>query len=755
MCSGLLKLHHAVQRPDCTYHYYSYTTSAMMLSKLWRKIPLFMLLLQAVLLVCYAQEPISEHDVANQDVLQDESTQYEVGYTQQQEQDNTPEEPWEGATLVDEAMSILRRKKPTTGRLARFHKPSGVLGTTVYYAKSLLVLLFMNAPTHPDLLTTESQPKKLSAPLSKAVALLDEAVQEHGNPDALWLLAEMNFYGNFTHPRNYTRAFEYYHQLSRTYGNSSAQHMVGFMYATGVGGAVEQDQAKALLYHTFAAEDGNIRSQMTLAYRHHTGIGTPRDCEKAVYWYSQVAEAAVRYYQSGPPGGHSLVKNAYRLADETGGVYGEGASVSSAGINAKQGGPTSDAYADLDDVLEFLDFQSRKGDIRATFNLGRLYYDGNRGLERDFRQAKDHFMQVARLYWTPKGAVKQDVAHGVERLASKAAGYLGRMFLRGEGTEVSYAKAKIWFERGLKNGDALCQYGLGLMYIEGMGVPKNPLRAADYFAAAADQDLAVAQTAMGELFLDQNDVQAAWQYFDHAIRSGHITAFYYLAEMAEQGIGRDRHCGMAAAYYKMAAEKAEVILSSFVEANEAYDSGDLETALIEYMMAAEQGFENAQANVAYILDSTRPRFDIVSKLIPQLRRSAAKATDAALALIYWTRSARQSNIDSLVKMGDYYLAGIGTPQSVPSAENAAACYQAAAETMHSAQAMWNLGWMHENGVGIEQDFHLAKRFYDQALEANAEAYLPVKLSLIKLRLRSWWNDVRGGDVRGIKDEEGE
>lgn len=100
-------------------------------------------------------------------------------------------------------------------------------------------------------------------------------------------------------------------------------------------------------------------------------------------------------------------------------------------------------------------------------------------------------------------------------------------------------------------------------------------------------------------------------------------------------------------------------------------------------------------------------------------------------------------------MGDYYLSGIGTAQD---SEKAASCYQAAAETLQSAQAYWNLGWMHENGVGIDQDFHLAKRFYDQALETNKEAYLPVTMALVKLRARSTWNRWTGGDIKSIEDE---
>ena len=62
--------------------------------------------------------------------------------------------------------------------------------------------------------------------------------------------------------------------------------------------------------------------------------------------------------------------------------------------------------------------------------------------------------------------------------------------------------------------------------------------------------------------------------------------------------------------------------------------------------------------------------------------------------------------------------------------------------------------MHENGVGpVAQDFHMAKRYYDLALDMNSEAYLPVKLALVKLRIRSWWNGITGGTINGIQPED--
>jgi len=661
-----------------------------------------------------------------------------------------------GRTGTQEAYAILRKLKPYPRRSTRFSKPSGVLSSSVYYANKLFTLLFMNGPSSTESHNSDPNGRQLEEPLATAKEILQTAAID-GDSDALLTLAEMNFYGKYSHPRNYADATKWYRWLAAS-GNSTGQRMMGFIYATGLGDVVDKDQAQALLYHTFAAEGGDTQSQMTVAFRHHSGIGTPRNCEGAVKYYKMVADKAIEFVRSGPPGGRHLPKDAFRLADEVGGVYGEGASVSSSGHNAKHGGPTTDTHAALEDVLEYLDLMSRKGELKATFGLGRLHYEGSRELRQDFHSAKDYFLDVARKYWAKDGSVKADVEPGVDRLASKAAGYLGQMFLRGEGMEQNFAKARVWFKRGIKNGDVMCQYSMGLMNLHGLDMPQHAVKAAEFFGAAADQDYAPAQVQLGALLMDQGDLGSAIRYFEFAARSNNIEALYYMGEVSNLGVERERSCNTAALYYKMVAEKAEPIHSSFREANEAYEDGDIETALVAYMMAAEQGYEAGQANVAYILDAPHSH-SALSTFIPFLRRTSTSLVASAshtldLALIYWTRSARQSNIDSMVKMGDYYLLGAGTPSGHADAERAETCYTAAAETQQSAQALWNLGWMHENGVGgVSQDFHLAKRFYDQALEINFEAYLPVTLALAKLRLRSWWNTLTHGSATSIHADE--
>jgi SEL1 protein len=188
------------------------------------------------------------------------------------------------------------------------------------------------------------------------------------------------------------------------------------------------------------------------------------------------------------------------------------------------------------------------------------------------------------------------------------------------------------------------------------------------------------------------------------------------------------------------AERGDWFQEVFWKAEKAWSDGDEYTALLGFLMMAERGYEVAQNNVAYILDRHKKRLRL-----PKERDSGGAAD--RLALTYWTRSAAQDNIDALVKMGDYYLDGFGTSSGQPQPDKAAACYQTATNTHLSAMAMWNLGWMHENGIGVSQDYHLAKRFYDLALETNSEASLPVTLALVRLYIRSVWDYVVHGDSK--------
>lgn len=186
----------------------------------------------------------------------------------------------------------------------------------------------------------------------------------------------------------------------------------------------------------------------------------------------------------------------------------------------------------------------------------------------------------------------------------------------------------------------------------------------------------------------------------------------------------------------------------------AFKNNDRENAILYYMLAAERGYEVAQSNVGYMLDKDKRMLQTIPLIGTLLNHNDEKAETQPIegldeneaALIYWTRSANQNNIDSRVKMGDYYYKGIGTKVDY---ERAVSCYRHAAEMQASPLAFWSLGWMYENGIGVAKDFHLAKRSYDQALNLNQDAYLPVKLSLINMYVKYYWRWVTGREVGSV------
>lgn len=108
--------------------------------------------------------------------------------------------------------------------------------------------------------------------------------------------------------------------------------------------------------------------------------------------------------------------------------------------------------------------------------LGQIYYQGTRSIPQDFSEALYFFRQV--IEKLPDGKVteailskaKRDNRHG--QAIGQAAGYLGKMYWRGEGVEQDEEMAYKWFELGSKLNDPIALNGLGMMYLNGIVVPK-------------------------------------------------------------------------------------------------------------------------------------------------------------------------------------------------------------------------------------------------------------------------------------------
>ncbi|KAF8308200.1 HCP-like protein [Clavulina sp. PMI_390] len=659
-----------------------------------------------------------------------------------------------------------------------------------------------------------SPPDPGSSKALKVIDLLTHAA-DLGHLDAMYSLADLSLFPPtwFSLPINATRAFKYYSTHADITGNATSQSHVAFFYATGYApegqtAPVQVDQARALLYYTFAAHGGDTGSSMVLGYRNWAGIGTNENCMAALDWYESAAEAAMAHFITGPPGGHTLPKSATKISDLDGGVFGPGASVASTGgnvnrpvIKAAKSRGTGETW---DDLIGFYKFHADRDELDYAYRLGKIYYQGSiynapggiasgaesfGAIPQDFLRAKAYFLKVARQVWPAQPingmsrkahlTKKEGVDEHTIVTGSWAAGYLGRMYLRGEGVKQDFKVARIWFERGAEYNEKESLNGLGIIWRDGLLNKEVDVKLAnEYFLAAASQDFAEAQVNLGKFHYHRAEFAVAIKYFEAAIRNGsRFEAFYYIASIhAARALDPSSSssvsagsCGVAVSFFKLVAERGSWKSDLIGEAERLWLGGDngfaLTSALIapssstgmgdersrerdaaklRWWIAAEQGHEIAQNNLAYTLDPHKSLLDHYSSTV-------ANNETARSALIQWTRSAAQHDVDALVKVGDYYYWGVGIENESQDMlwEKAAGYYLSAVETQRSALAMWNLGWMYESGRGVSMDYHLAKRYYDMALETNTEAYLPVMLSLSKLYLKSLWYTITNGQDKSL------
>ncbi|KAL2730074.1 protein sel-1 1 [Vespula maculifrons] len=461
-------------------------------------------------------------------------------------------------------------------------------------------------------------------------------------------------------------------------GLPSAHMGIGFLYATGLGG-VNASQAKALLHYTMAALGDDTRAQMALGYRHWVGVTTPVSCERALDYYRKVAnKVAEEVSLSGGP-----VVQRVRLLDEY-----------------DNPGYSSGIFDR--DLIEYYQLLAEQGDVQAQVGLGQLHYQGGRGVPLDHQRALQYFQYAA------------DAGNPI------AMAFLGKIYLEGSDfVKQDNETAYMYFKKAADLGNPVGQSGLGMMYLYGKGVERDTAKALQYFSQAAEQGWVDGQLQLGNMYFSgtgvRKDYKLANKYFNLASQSGHVLAYYNLAQMHATGTGMMRSCPTAVELFKNVAERGKWS-DQLMTAHTDYREGRIDEAFISYYLLAEMGYEVAQSNAAFILDKGETTI-------------LSEEEELVRALQLWARAAAQGYSAAQVKLGDAHYYGRGTKIDY---EEAASHYRSASEQQHNAQATFNLGYMHERGLGLAKDRHLAKRCYDLAAETSPDARVPVALALIKL-----------------------
>lgn len=167
-------------------------------------------------------------------------------------------------------------------------------------------------------------------------------------------------------------------------------------------------------------------------------------------------------------------------------------------------------------------------------------------------------------------------------------------------------------------------------------------------------------------------------------------------------------------------------LKLFKEAHQFFVTGFEDQALSRYIYLAAQGYEIANFNAAFILERTKDRI--------HLKRAA----------FFYSRSAIMDHSFARKKLGDVY-------SKMGDQISAVAHYVVAAKSDNpDPEALFNLGYAYETGIGLKKDLWSALDMYTASLSQGKSGKIAVSLALTKIRVKIFLENLKTLNVPGIK-----
>ena len=275
-----------------------------------------------------------------------------------------------------------------------------------------------------------------------------------------------------------------------------------------------------------------------------------------------------------------------------------------------------------------------------------------------------------------------------------------------EEAKQAFIKQLAQVQKEAESGNAVAQFNIGLRYIRGEGVPKEPTKALEWFQKAASQGNADAQYYLGVLYrlgeVVPKDLTKALEWLQKAALQGNADAQFYLGGMYLTRKDIPKDVTKAIGWLLMAAvqgdARAQYILGLI------YESGDgvpknVTKAIEWWRKAAAQGHADAQFNLGLMYD-----------------KGVGVPKNSAKAVEWYQKAAAQGNVAAQVNLGVMYYRGEGVPKDVVIA--AEWRQRAAAQGDVQAQAM--LAAMYYRGEGVPTDQVLAYAWANLAAAQGAK-----------------------------------
>jgi len=283
--------------------------------------------------------------------------------------------------------------------------------------------------------------------------------------------------------------------------------------------------------------------------------------------------------------------------------------------------------ADQDSFVEVLpNFES----LDPLYSLGS---DGD--FEKGLVAFKDKRYGQAMVEWYPLAKEKNPQAEY----------YLGIMYLNGLGLPLDFEQGAIWLQRSANHGDVMAQFELGKLYVAGQQIEQDYDQGIRWLLSAARQGHAGAQFNFGLLY-QQNKVplssnlmavykqnrsqevnfQQAAKWYESAAAQNHGAAQSNLAWLYLIGKGVEQSDSLALKWYTDAANNG--VIDAQYNLGLLFEQGrgaplDLQEALFWHSKAADQGYLPSHQRLP-ILQQQIEAFDTALVLYGTMLSSATR-----------------------------------------------------------------------------------------------------------------------------------
>jgi TPR repeat protein len=330
----------------------------------------------------------------------------------------------------------------------------------------------------------------------------------------------------------------------------------------------------------------------------------------------------------------------------------------------------------LDTAINYYEKASSKGIQDAKYRLACMYFDGY-GVTQDLLKAFQYFTEASTMGHKEASKAMVISDSGLNTMLKHEDAY-GRYILKEVNEDVKLSM----LENATNEGFTRLQYQLGLIFLR----KRDYLNAFKWLGLAADVGVTDAYYELGHFYKGGNgsaqDYTMAIKVYQKAMEKEHKDACYQLGELYRlgQGVGVD----YLKAYYF-------------------------------YKKAADMGHTEAHKILALVLETD---FDLNRYASGNYFKYHSNEYRKYIPMLTYVATHGDNEVQ--FRLGFAYEHDIlMTPYWESEYEEACKWYRMAVGSSHK-EAMYHLGLLYENGLGVLCDYRKANRLYQQAGELGSD-----------------------------------